>query len=750
MLGASLISTAWTAIELVPGFLDRLLRVTVPLRRKLVRDPDLPARPGSSEITLGEHRDMHARASTSTRQGGPPIFSRPTTSLGWLALAGCLVIAACGNAPAAGGNTTPKSQNFPLAVVTNGPAVLAAQPLAGGEPTATLQLPGTPNTMVTTKDGSKAFLLDTSHGQVVPVDLTKKKVGAAISVGKLPVDEELSADGATLFVTDNLGGAVIAIDTATNSPHPAESLEQGVDLFAPSPTGSTGVVSFYSPSGQPGAIAFFSPASGMGASIEVGDNRVDGALYTPDGATVWVIESGVGNQNGKALPVDVRTHAVGAPIALGHGSHSAAMSPDGHRLVVTNSLDSSATIVDLSRRAVAATVLVGAEPVDTHITTDGATAWIACVLDRNLIPINLRSNTAGTPVQLSNSPATMATTPGAAQAWVLFPSSDGNVSFLSGNASLGHKVDVGNGPGMLISHDGKTAWVANSLSDTVQHIDLAKYTADPPLKVSRTPTDLVLSQDNKTLFVLSFGDGTNPGFLTGIDTATSKLKAPVAVGPSPSSLTLTTDGTTAFVANHQASSISTVNIKTWQAGPPISLPCSPGGLVMTPESSTLYANCESDGVVVPITVSGRKVGDPISVGGNPRLSMSHQGKRLFVNQAQSLLAIDTAANRVAAQQAETSNIIGIAITPDDRTLVGIDNLGGALVIIDATSLKTIKSVSVGKRPDTFALSPDGTTAYVLDTSKQKLYIVDVPNAKVISSIGVPPNASDVVVPETRT
>ena len=76
--------------------------------------------------------------------------------------------------------------------------------LNGGGTKRTVKLPGTPDAILETPDRSKAFLLDTSHGDVIPVNLVTGRVGAAIAVGKLPVDEEMSADGSTLYVTDNL------------------------------------------------------------------------------------------------------------------------------------------------------------------------------------------------------------------------------------------------------------------------------------------------------------------------------------------------------------------------------------------------------------------------------------------------------------------------------------------------------------------------------------------------------------------
>src|ERR1035441_5625195 len=139
-----------------------------------------------------------------------------------------------GRSPAA---VTPLSTPLPatVAVVHSGPAELVFESLTGGGPTRTLRLPGAPDALLQTPDRSKAFLLDTARGDVVPVNLVSGQVGAAISVGKLPVDEEMSADGSTLYVTDNLGGTVIPVNVATDRVEPAQPPARGGEFYLPPP-----------------------------------------------------------------------------------------------------------------------------------------------------------------------------------------------------------------------------------------------------------------------------------------------------------------------------------------------------------------------------------------------------------------------------------------------------------------------------------------------------------------------------------
>lgn len=633
-----------------------------------------------------------------------------------------------------------------VAVVHNGPAVLVFESLTGRRAAQSMALPGSPSTIVTTHDGTKAFLLDSSHGQVIPVDLAHGTVLTPIPVGKLPVDEELSPDGKTLYVVDNLAGSLIPIDTSSNTPGPAMQLGQGIASFTKAPTGPTAVLAAYGSAGQPGVIAFYNTTTRAASPVAVGLNDPMDPLYTPDGATVWVTEAGIGNQAGMVIPVDARTRAVGAPIAVGHGPASAAMSPNGHFLVVTNALDRSLSIVDLTSRVAVATVAVGADLGRVAISADGNTAWVANVLDRSLMAVDLPSHRTGATVQLANAPADLILSNAGAQAWVLFPTSAGNVRFLNAQGTFGHSLPIGNQSGVLIASDSTTAWAINTLSDSVQHLDMHGETVGAPIHVARVPTEAVLTRDHHTLLVLSFGDGTQSGYLTAVDTRSSKAGTPLAVGVAPSGLTLSPDGATAYIDNHQTNSITIVDLNLWRVRGSIRLPCSPTQLVITADGSGLFANCSASAAVVPVRTHDLSLGPPIAVAPGPRLVMSNQGKVIIVLANHVLQEIDPGTDTVVLSDAETGNIVALLPTPDDDTLVAVENTGGAVLLLHTATLATTSSIAVGSRPGELQLTPNGSRAYVLDSATQKLYVIDVVAGKLASTIDVAPNASAVVAP----
>jgi DNA-binding beta-propeller fold protein YncE len=643
----------------------------------------------------------------------------------------------------------PLSTGLPstVAVVHSGPAQLALESLTGVGTNRTVRIPGSPEAILETPDRSKAFLLDTSHGDLIPVNLVTGRIGAAIPVGKLPVDEEVSADGSTLYVTDNLGGTVIPINTATNRAEPAQTLTQGVDFYVPSPTTSGAIVGVDTSPGQPGVIYFYNPATGTGSPVPVGTEPADYAFYSKDGTIAWVIEQGANNRPGTLTPVDVATRKPGTPITLGVEPAAWALTPNGESMVIGNESSSTASVVNLVSRTVVATVPLGVTPTGMDIDATGTTAWVASAPDHKLVPVDLVTNKAGTPVTLANAPGDLALPAAAGVAWVLYPSSNGSVNFLEGTTGpLGRSIEVGNGPELMIGTGSETSWVANSITGTVQRINAAGRSAGPPINGFESPSDIKLTPDGSLLLVLSYGDGVHSGVLTSINTATSKRSTPINVGVAPSSMTLSPAGDYAYIADYRTNAVVVVDIPNWQVKGVLLLPCEPTGLAVTPDDTQLYVACGYSSAIVPVKIPDYTLETPIGVDSIRFLVMPATGTNLLVVGGNGLQTIDTTTNKVIKSVTETGNLVDVVETTDGGTILALDNSGAALLLIDPVTLATKKSLAVGTRPDEVVLSPDDSHAYVLDTSQQKLFVMTVATWKVRVTLGVSPDATDVIVP----
>jgi YVTN family beta-propeller protein len=101
-------------------------------------------------------------------------------------------------------------------------------------------------------------------------------------------------------------------------------------------------------------------------------------------------------------------------------------------------------------------------------------------------------------------------------------------------------ITVGNQPGpIVITPDGKTAYVANVGSGTVTPIRIATNTALKSIKVGSTPNAMVITPDGAMVYV---ADYQAQGKVVPIRTVTNTALKPIKVGVFPQAITITRTG----------------------------------------------------------------------------------------------------------------------------------------------------------------------------------------------------------------
>ena len=176
-----------------------------------------------------------------------------------------------------------------------------------------------------------------------------------------------------------------------------------------------------------------------------------------------------------------------------------AVSPDGKRLYIALSKRNVVTVVDIASETVIATVPVGVAPFRVVVSPDSKTVFVANRGGRHPRKGQTVASSAGTELRVD--PATDAAL-------------RGSISFIDAKTFATAEMDEGRQPtGMVVTHDGKTLYVANSDEDTVTTVDVGTHRVlqslslqpeqDPGL--GQLPTDLALAGDGKTLYVTSGG-----------------------------------------------------------------------------------------------------------------------------------------------------------------------------------------------------------------------------------------------------
>jgi phospholipase C len=97
---------------------------------------------------------------------------------------------------------------------------------------------GDPHGVAVSADGSKVYVTNTSHGLVDVISAATDRVTGTIAVGQLPWDIVISADGSTMYVANPDSNSVSVIDTATGKVTGSISVQGDPDTMALTPDGS--------------------------------------------------------------------------------------------------------------------------------------------------------------------------------------------------------------------------------------------------------------------------------------------------------------------------------------------------------------------------------------------------------------------------------------------------------------------------------------------------------------------------------
>ncbi|HKW44469.1 MAG TPA: GH92 family glycosyl hydrolase, partial [Candidatus Eremiobacteraceae bacterium] len=302
----------------------------------------------------------------------------------------------------------------------------------------------------------------------------------------------------------------------------------------------------------------------------------DGALLPRTDAVVRVARPGdhvvlayaVNLFDNSIEPIDVASHATGAPIIVGELPRALAVSPDGKRVYVSDNGANVVSVVDTNLRRVIATVSVGRSPWGIGVTPDGATVWVANNGDDTVQPIDTATLQAGKPIAVGHTPETLTIVRDGSRLYVADPGSDDVTPVdLARRAALA-PIAVGMRPrAITVSPDGKSIYASNYGSASVTPIDVATGRALPAIHAGAAPRGLAVSPDGKWLYVTDFGGGA----VSVVDAATGATVKSIPVGLNPVAVAFDPRGTTAFVVNLDDNDCVAIDAASGAVSPPIRL-----------------------------------------------------------------------------------------------------------------------------------------------------------------------------------
>lgn len=561
-----------------------------------------------------------------------------------------------------------------------------------------------PQGLAITPDGKTVFVANNGSNSVTPIDTANNIPGPAINVGNGPHGVAISPDGTTVFVSNTGGGSVTPISVAAKQAQTAIPLGLAPTSLAVSSDGSTLFVSGYTA----GAIVVVNIADKTILDTITGYNRPFGLAVTPDQAPLAelsITPSPV--PAGTAVTFDASASTVrfgtiasylwyfgdgSAPLLTTNPivSHTYAAPGKYNTAVVTTSSGGTSHVsvftgqtssrysplrdgVTQAAKFAEATVVSGA---GTAIPTDTAVAYIANTSASRVTPIADIPNLApviGVDIPAGGGPAFVGVTPdGRALAVTNYttntvtpvavcPRAGGNVEFVPGAP-----VGTGNSP------------LAIAVSP-VLHSQTA---------TSKSWTTLVTDSGGSTVrkYVLTLDMTTCTASMAAAQPASAFI---IPVGIAPYGVAISPDGTTAYVTNSGAGTVTPIILATSQAGLPIPVGMNPQGIAMSPDGSTVYVTNTGSDDVTPIDTMTKLPGARINVGEAPYgIVITPDGSKAYVaNSGEATLSVITLADGSVADLELSGGVVptGIALSTDGATLFVTSYGGGVVLLIDEAS-----------------------------------------------------------------
>ncbi len=336
----------------------------------------------------------------------------------------------------------------------------------------------------------------------------RKRCAATLAAASLAAALVGPASGATLVVLNKAEATASLIDLDSGNVVATLPTGNGPHEAAVSPDGSQALATNYGTGAAPGSTLTLIdvPGGRVAKTIDLGENRRPHGVRWLDDRRAAVTAEG----SKMLLVVDVVTGKVETVIATGQEvSHMVALSPDRSRAFVANIGSGTMTALDLRERKILQHVPTGKGAEGIDVTPDGRQVWVTnreadsvsvvdasslqvlATLESKAFPIRAKVTPDGRHVLVSNARSSDVAVFDAKTHKELRRIKTGLVAGSAGGRVLGFAGGV---PiGIVISPDGKRAYVAHANADAIAILDLDRWAAIGTLKAGKEPDGMAYS-----------------------------------------------------------------------------------------------------------------------------------------------------------------------------------------------------------------------------------------------------------------
>ena len=283
-------------------------------------------------------------------------------------------------------------------------------------------------------------------------------------------------------------------------------------------------------------------------------------------------------------------------------------------------------------------------------------------------------------------------------------SPDGKLVWVTNNGEPDQTADASEHQGMAKGdHDamGKpgAVWAIDTSSDAI----VAK------VPVGMHPAHVVVSPDGRLAYVTNGGDNT----VSVIDTSAQRLVATIPVGQFPHGLRVSPDGKQVWVANLKGGTVSVIDTSSQKEIAQVPAGKGPAQVGFTPDGRLVLVSLSEENAVAVIDPATRKVIRKVTVGTVPiqlyatpdsgTLLVANQGTRKKPGKTVSL--IDLESFKVAKTVVTGAGAHGVVIDRDGRYAYVTNSYANSVSVVDVKDRKVVKTVPVGKSPNGISVTP---------------------------------------------
>ena len=277
---------------------------------------------------------------------------------------------------------------------------------------------------------------------------------------------------------------------------------------------------------------------------------------------------------------------------------------------------------------------------------------------------------------------------------------------------------------------GPKAYVGNFKDNTVSVIDIELKRVTTTISVPPGPHGIVVTPDNRWVYVASDGAST----VGVIDTTTDKLVQNIEVGKNPHGVAVAPDGKLVLAAVYDTDSVALIDTATRKVIGSIPVG-KPHNIAVHPNGVIAYVGSQIPGKfsLAIIDLARRTVKENVPLDKTPRgLEFGPGGKNLYVTQAgvDFVVVVDPASNKIVTQ-------ISVGVSPHYANFTADGRHG--LTAVQGPSLLTVfnpqtnnveKSIKVGTRPHWVAGAPGGKSAFTTNEDSNDVSIIDLESGTV--------------------